>query len=66
MNPVVCPREANRPRQYVTLSQNATAAPSDPHVSGMVMHATDRLPRSTHCLSVWFTLSALLILCVNV
>ena len=61
INPIVCAREVNRPRQYITLSQNAIAAPSGPHVSGIVMQATDRLPRFTHCLSVWFTLSPVLI-----
>ena len=60
MKPVVWPREVNNPRQYVTLSQNPSAAPSGPHVSGMVMLANERLPRSTHCFNVWFTRSALL------
>ena len=34
------------------LSHTLIVAPSDPQVSGIVMHAWDNIPKSTHCESV--------------
>ena len=36
----------------ISFIQNATAAPSGPHVSGMVIQASDKSLRSIHCFNV--------------
>ena len=51
------PPLSSQPRRY---SQNATAAPSGPQVSGITRHASVCTPRSTHCLLVSINFTALL------
>ena len=46
--------------QSISFIQNPTAAPSGAHVSGLVMQASHRKPKSTHCFCVWSVLTALL------
>ena len=68
MNPVVLElddfRDERMPSpssQEWIFTQILIAAPSGPHVSGTVIQASERTPRSTHWLSVESVTNALLI-----
>ena len=62
INPVVCVWDEMKPEplgQSISFNQTPTAAPSGPHVSCLVMQASDRVHRSAHWLCARSALSAL-------